>query len=930
MKRFLPFLLLLSALCTGSVFADSDSATCGVSQDGKSIDTEYVVCPQNIGQNLKYSFLGSATFGEVNNNTGVLNRSAAIEDGLSHGQKNINASNQYTVSTIVMLAWGIALFLCTFHLAAMVIAYFKAGLSGELQEQEGKPARYKTWGLYTLATSVAGFGMLMPGLFGVNHVLSAGAYGLIAASNASAEAEAQIIGRFLNRQISGNLEHTEATDTLKDYREKKENSHTYYSAQATIAGLISTSLLISNTSAFNNAIDNLKVHDASWKVRDVTADVWQPNNQDGISFEKRFSEDPNQRMWATDAVTFAKNPTDIGDTLSYLKAVNYNKSYRDFDDIDALESQATKLMSDIRTTSFYDNQAGFQEIKESAASLFFKDAQANIMRKNFLQWMVKSDEIADLTVNYACSKSLGDRMAAQNFIDAHTKPDSPNGSGNPSCVDNNWKVMGLGQTDQYATQIHDKTNALIDEYYNTRLKINTQYHNSVFNQDLFRRQIESYQKGFLHLVWTMPAMSDEANFSATAQNQFGSSSPMTTIQTQAVGTYIIDDWARKHGYGDGTTYNSLNMGEVVRELNLIPNSDGAPSLSDSAAIMQKAYSTNATASAQQADFYEAIGVGLENPKVELDACVNTTKYPVTCMQKYGQQISETMTQIMYLAATTKLIGYAATAYGDKKKVRVMSDQAKAEENAGVSKDKIKKNQKKLSKTPNFMQIVGAITGGLASFFFTWALKGYMLATMLKFLVISIMTGPFFLLYVLNIFYLLLLIVTMPFAILAFFKLNDRDNLMRIGSTMLGILFSTIVFGPLIVFFYVSNWEIAAALDQSIMKYATNGLGPAVGQTANVITQKMIEIVVSGVIFFIAHISCTKYAIKMLAQSVAVMDLKIPHLQYANLLLQRIELMCGVATVGMYTIVNAIADRKTAIGAYRLLSKLGRKYRPNRR
>lgn len=929
MRRFLPFLFLLSALCTTPAFADSDSSTCGVSQDGKSIDTEYVVCPQNIGQSLRYSFLGSAAFGEMNNNAVVMNRSSAIEDGLSDGQKEINASNQYTIGVIVMLAWGIALFLGTLHLPALIITYVKAGISGELYEHEGNPARYKTWGMYTLATSVAGLGMFMPGLFGVNHVLSGGAYLLVSGSNASAEAEAQIIGRFINRQISGNLEYTSATDTLKDYREKKENSHTYYSAQATVAGLIATSLVISNTSAFNNAIDNLKVHDASWKVRDTTADVWQPNDEDGISFEKRFSEDPNQTMWATDKITFAKNPIDIGETLSYLKAVNYNKTYRDFNDIDALESQASKLMSDIRTTSFYKNPAGFQEIKESAASLFFKDAQANIMRNNFLPWMVKSDEIADLIVNYACSKSLGDRMAAQNFIDAHTKADSPNGSGNPSCVDNNWKVMGLGQTDQYETRIHDKTNALIDEYYNTRLKINTQFHASVFNQDLFKRQVEAYQKGFINLVWTMPSMSDEANFSATTQSQFGSSSPMQTIQTQAVGTYIIDDWARRHGYSDGTTYNSLNMGERVRELNLIPNSDGAPSLADSSAIMQKQYSTNATASAQQADFYEAIGVGLENPKVELDACVKTTKYPVTCMQKYGSQIAETMTQIMYLAASTKLIGYAATAYGDKKKERVMSEQAKAEENAGVSKDKIKKNQKKLSKTPNFMQIVGAITGGLASFFFAWALKGYILATMFKFLVISIMTGPFFLLYILNIFYLLILIVTMPFAILAFCKLNDRDNLMRICSTLLGILFSTVVFGPLIVFFYISNWEIAAALDQSVMKYATNGLGAAVGQSANIVTQKMIEIVVAGAVFFIVHISCTKYALTLLGESVGVMGLKMPYLSFASTLLSRIEMMCGASTLGMYTVVNAIVSRKTAKGAYNLFKKVGGKYRPNR-
>lgn len=926
MKRLIPFLLFFSVLFASSAFADSDSSKCGLSQDGKSLDMEFRVCPQNIAQKIKFSFLGNAIFGQVNDSKGVVTKSTAIEDELSEGQKTINASNQEMFSTIVLLSYGIALSIACFLLYPMIVTMFKAVLAGEFHEKGNEPIRYRAYGLQSIGISVVALGGLMPGLFGVNNSLSSGAYALLSASNGSAEVESSIIGRFINDIITGNMEIQPENESLADYRAKKENSHTYYSAQATVSGLIATSLVISNTSAFNNTIDNLNKPSQDWKIRDATADVWQPNSDQDIIFEKRFSEDPNQIMWATDAVTFAKNPTDIGETLPYLKAINYNKSYRDFDDIDGLTNQAAKLMTDIETSSFYDNPAGFLEIKQSALSLFFKDAQANIMRKNFLPWMVKSDAIADLVINYACSKSVSSRMSAQLFIDAHSGKGNVS-AGNASCVSNDWKIMGLGNSEQYASQIKEQSDALIQEYYNVRLKINTQFHNSMVNQKLLERMLEAYQKGFLHLVWVMPGIMDDANFAATAQNQFGTSSPMGTLQTQALGSYIVDDWAVAHGYGDSND-NDLNMGEIVRELNLIPNSDGTPSLSDSSAIMQKAYSTNATASAQQADFYQAVGVGLENPKIEMDACIKSSKYPVTCMQKYGQQISETMTQIMMLAATTKLISYAATSYGDKKKDRVIAEQVKAEEKAGVSKSAINKKKKAMKKSPNFMQVVGAITGGLSTIMFGWALKGYMLATAFKFLVISIMTGPFYLLYVLNIMYLMLLLVTMPFAILAFAKLNDLNNLKRIGATMLGILCSALVCGPLITFFYITNWELAGIFNRIITEHATNGLGAAIGQNFNIILQKMMEIFVTAIIFFIVNISCTNYALKALQETAHVMGIPMPYLQYGITFLSRIEAMCVAATGGMYFIVSKIIDRKTAKSVYNLFGKLGRKLRRN--
>ncbi|KPY97926.1 hypothetical protein ALQ37_200212 [Pseudomonas syringae pv. aptata] len=923
MKRLATFLLFLSMILSGSAFAATDPfANCGLTPDGKKIDVwNSGVCPQNITQRIHYNFLGVGAFGKYETQN-LITTGDDIDSTLSEGQKNLNASNQNLMQLIIMFSYGIALFICIFLSAPYAFAYVKAMINGEFHQRGNEQTRYHGYGLLSIFATAAGVLAFMPGLMGVKGSLSFGGYAGSSAGNMGLLGENFIIGSFLNHLEDGGLEVKTDNGTLKDYREKQQTSQTYYSSQATVAGFISTSLVIANTSAFNNAIENLKSNDKSWKIRDKTADVWQPNDKDGIDFIKKFSEDPNQTMWSTDSITFAQNPTEISETLPYFKAINYNKSYRDFSDIEGLVNQAAKLASDIQTSSFSDSPSGFDQIKQSAVAYFYEDAQANILRKNFLQWMEKSDAIADLINNYACSKNYSARIAAQNFIDAHSEKPTHSG-GNTSCVSNDWKVMGEGKTEDYVTQINEKTKALIDEYYDVRIKINTAMNTSFQSDTLHKKIVEIYQKGFLHFVFFLPQLMDDLNFSSTVQNEFQNSTPMMTIQTQAMGSYIVDDWSIAHGYGDANGVD-LQIGEAVRELNLIPNSTGSSSLKDGSAILQKLYSTQATASAQQRDYDQAVGTGLNNPKVELTACLNTTTYPVTCMQKYGQKVSETMTDIMYIAATVKLVSVITTHYGDKKKDKVMSEQAKEDEKAGISKKQTAKNGKKINSKPNFLQIVGAVTNGLASAAFGWALFGYLFSTALKFASIVLMTTPFAVLYILNILYFLIMIATMPLAIISFYRMNDMNNLRNIGRTLFNIFLSLVAFGPIIVSMYLLNYQMTAVFQKIIIPAATNGLGVAFASGSMQIFQSALEAAVALICFMVVGYTCTRYAFKILTEALEIFELNMPFLEHGEAFLGRVGAIQTVASGGIFRLLNIAIANKVDNVAFSAMRKIFRR------
>ncbi|RMV69989.1 putative Membrane protein [Pseudomonas caricapapayae] len=922
MKRLAPFFLFILVMLSGSAFADTDPfANCGLTPDGKKIDVwNSGVCPQNITQRIHYNFLGVGAFGKYESEN-LVTTADDMDSTLSDGQKNLNTSNQTMMQLIIMFSYGIALFICIFLTTPYAFAYVKAMINGEFHPRGKEATRYHGYGLLSIFATAAGVLAFMPGLMGVKGSLSFGGYAGSSAGNMSLLGENFIIGSFLNHLEDGGLEVKTDNGTLKDYRAKQQTSQTYYSAQATVAGLISTSLVIANTSAFNNSIENLKIHDTSWKIRDKTADVWQPNDKDGIDFIKKFSEDPSQTMWSTDAITFAQNPEEIGETLPYLKAINYNKTYRDFSDIDGLANQAAKLATDIQTSSFYDGPSGFDQIKQSAVAYFYKDAQANILRKNFLQWMEKSDEIADLINNYACSKNYSARIAAQNFIDAHSEKPTHSG-GNASCVSNDWKVMGEGKTEDYVTQINEKTKALIDEYYDTRIKINTAMNTSFQSDTLHKKIVEIYQKGFLHFVIFLPQLMDDLNFSSTVQNEFQNAAPMQTIQTQALGSYIVDDWSIAHGYGDANG-SDLQIGEAVRELNLIPNATGSPSLKDSSAILQKLYSTQATASAQQRDYDQAVGTGLNNPKVELTACLNTTTYPVTCMQKYGQKVSETMTDIMFIAATVKLVSVITTHYGDKKKDKVLSEQAKEDEKAGVSKKQHAKNGKVINSKPNFLQVVGAVTNGLASAAFEWALFGYLFSTALKFASIVLMTTPFAVLYILNILYFLITIATMPLAIISFFRMNDMNNLRNIARTLFNIFLSLVAFGPIIVSMYILNYQMTSVFDKIIIPAATNGLGVAFASGSMQIFQSALEAAVALICFMVVNYTCVRYAFKILSEALGIFELKMPFLKQGEEFLGRVGAIQTVASGGIFRLLNIAIANKVDNVAFSAMRKIFR-------
>lgn len=922
MKRLAPLFLFLLVIFSGSAFASAEN--CGMSVDGKSLKSfDSEICPQNIAQKIRIAFFGESIYTSILENKNNDSSYEEIQADSTQSQKDFNTRTIESFSTMKILIFGVVLIFLIVIIFNSVITLTKAIFGKEFSTDESNnPPRYN----FFVAVGVMGLGAFsfIPGFFGHNGSLSVSDYFNLAAGQGALQLENMVISTYLSNQLSGGLEVPTVGESVAEANKRKENSNVYYSAKATIAGFVSTSLVISSSSAFNNSIENLHNNTTDWRVRDKTVDVWQPNNNDGIDFEHRFAEDPNQTMWSADPITFAQNPESMGENLPYLKAIGYNQNYRDYAVKDNLYNKAELLKVAIKEAYFKDSEAGFKEVANTAVSLFFKDAQANILKTEFLGMMAKSDEIALQRINYTCSLEESHRIEAKNFIDAHTGTGSA-GAGSSECVSADWKVMGTEASEVYAAKVKELTLALIDEYYNIRLAINAQLQQAMYSTDIVNRVKETRQKAALNFFWTHPSLTNDLNFTQSAQSEFNITSPIQTIQTKAMGTFVDDDWAKSHGYPEA----KLMIGEDFRDLKIDTQDKGTPTLKDSKAIMQSLYNENATASGQNAEFMQATGLSLANPQIKFDECRASTIYPITCVQKYGQQISETMIDIAEVAIAMKLIGYGATHIGDKKKQKLMSEQAKADEKAGVSKSKLSKKAKAKRNQPNFLQKVGSFMSTFANFFLKASLFGYIFALVLKFLMTTLMIGPFYVLYVLNMFYSLLVFLTSAFALLAFLRFNDMNNLKLLAKTVWSFFLSNLFFGPLILVFYIVNWEIAAILDRNLSTIIASGFSSAIGSDTSTIIQHLITLFVSFVCFMAINIGCLRYSLIAMNTVLEIVGLDMPHIKYTQEFISRMIFVTNIITFSMFHWLDVIITSQARSAFKRkpnFLSRFGRRGR----
>ncbi|KTB91617.1 hypothetical protein AO073_01720 [Pseudomonas syringae ICMP 11293] len=902
MKRLFPLFFLFLMILSGSAFAYTTPDSCGLTDDGKSIKPyNSDVCPQNLTQLLRISFMGKAGFTSLIEKDVKDSRYDDIMNFLSEEQKNINKRNQESFALIKFLFYGLVLFGATWMIVPSIYNVVHSLMTGETHDKEnGPPARYNFW--ISISVIIGGVLCFIPGFFGNeseegnDDAFSVYDFFQNFTFMSDLTFSSQFISTYFNKLYSAGLETSNPDQTDAEKKKEMEQSTVYYSVRSTIAGIISTSVVISATSAFNNEIENTKDKSTDWKVRFTTDDVWQPNDNYGIDFEHRFSEDPNQIMWKADPITFAANPESLGNSLAYLSAVNYNKSYRSFDDIDGLAAQAEKLKSDIKTTSFYNNEAGFKQIANDATEIFYRDAQANIMVKLYKEWMKKADEIALLKINYACAKDKSAQYASQIFIDSHTGKSNFD-SGISDCVSADWKLMGQNTPEFYATQVKEKTEALQKEYYDARMKINNQYRDSHTNSDLLTKMKETFQKGPYAYFFNLPSIWNETRFTASAQNQFAITSPIITLQSKALDNYVDDAWAVEHGYAS----RAFNLSKYIRDVSLNVSDQGTSSLKDYQAIMQKLYENDYNASLQNTDVESATIMGFVNPLNELDKCNQTTIHPVTCLQQYGQKISETMADLIVMGVTIKAMSLAANEFGDKKKVKLKKKIAEEDENAGISK---KQTAIKVSKVKsNYLQLVGEIMSGISSLMLWIAGIGYVFAMVMKFLMAFSMIGPFVIMYILYIVYSLILILTSVFALFAYSRYNDKNNLVHLAKTLWSFFLSTFIMGTVIVIIYTLNWELTAQFDRLIIPVISFGVGAEYTDSASAIVNSMTMLFVYYIGFMAIGFTSLGYSLKAIQAISDNLGIDSPYVDYGNQFIGKAKTICITFSIGILWVLE---------------------------
>ncbi|RMS11842.1 putative Membrane protein [Pseudomonas coronafaciens pv. coronafaciens] len=902
MKRLFSLFFLLLMILSGSAFAYTTPESCGLTDDGKSIKPyNSDVCPQNITQLLRISYLGKAGFTSLIEKDVNDSRYDDIQKSLSEDQKNMNKKNQEFFAMTKNALYGLVLFAAFWMFFPSAYQIVHSWMTGEIHDKEdGTKARYNIW--VSISVMIVGVMCFIPGFFGneseEGNEDAFSFYDFFQNFTFMSDLTftSQFISTYFNRLYSGGIETSNLDQTEAQKKKEMEQSNVYYSVRSTIAGIVNTSVVISASSAFNNEIENKKDKSTNWKVRLTTDDVWQPNNNYGIDFEHRFSEDPNQTMWKADPITFAANPESLGSTLAYLSAVNYNKSYRSFDDIDGLAAQAEKLKTDIKTTSFYNDEAGYTQIANDATEIFYRDAQANIMKIRFKDWMKKSDEIALLKINYACSKDKSSRFASQRFIDAHTGK-SNDDSGISDCVTVDWKLMGQNTPEFYAQQIKEKTEALQKEYYDVRIKINNQYSESHTNTDLLTLMKETFQKGAYAYFFNLPQIWNATSFTGTAQSQFAITSPIMTLQSKALDNYVDDAWAVAHGYAA----SDFNLSKYIRDVSINVSDQGSPTLKDSQAIMQKQYENDYNASLQNTDLESATIMGFVTPQNDLDKCNNTSIHPVTCLQQYGQKISETMADLIIMGVAIKALSLAATEFGDNKKAKLKKKIAEEDESSGISKKQSAIKQGKVKS--NYLQLAGALMSGLSSFMLWIAGLGYAFAMVMKFLMVFSMIGPFVIMYTLYIVYSLLLILSSVFALFAYSRYNDKNNLAHLMKTLWSLFLSTFIMGTVIVIAYTLNWELTATFDRIIIPVISYGVSAEYTDSASLVINSITTMFVYYIGFMSIGFTSLGYSIKAIEAISDKLGISAPYISYGNKFISKAKLMCFTFSFGIMWVLE---------------------------
>ncbi|PTT15225.1 MULTISPECIES: hypothetical protein [unclassified Pseudomonas] len=773
--------------------SQASASECGFKADNKTVDpNSMVLCPNNKSLQLLTSSYGEGVMVFTKDQDETY---AKIQNEKSESQLRFDESNQEqtrrdkeffrSVVYIIALIAGLILIAQIIFNAAVGNFADKKNESGETVE-----ARYSL--LTNLFLAVFAVGLIGFGLVGPKNSLSiidSVGIRLTMIGNSLTQYEMQLYTYMLQ---TGGLEKN-IVDPDTGVKDDVSQTQAAYTASAWTEQLILKAIVARHSSQHYNDIF-YKSDSSNWVVSDSLYDL---SKKEDVSYTFEKYSPKGDLLFELDPVTVFKSELNAGAANSYFQAVRYDQRYRDEADLTTVEATANQLKNELLSGPFDNNRAGYEDIKNTAMSIFYRDSRANTYLKELPNDFKLADNAAVVMLNLICAENLQLRMSAKQYIDAHNGS-GPKGTGSIFCVGDDWKVKGEENADVYKKQLFETRKTLETKLRDRILAYNDAFSSALTNDSSLTQLKKMLQEGDLTFLFYIFNYIEDTSYTSAAQNMFNDK-VLIISERKAVDFFLDDEWARGHGY-DPDYSSAINISQYVRTYFEKTESAKLPNIVDSDAISQKLIFDNGTAAGMNKDLQQGAGLAFEMPMTALQRCKNTITHPLKCYQMYATSISKTASDLRAVGLSLAISGQIANDYANSKLADV---QGKSSANIG-KKDKS-------NAVVSFSQTATFIAAGIGTSLVKMSITLDQASNFLRFLPMLISILPFFVLLLSHKFVTLMTIQLSPFFLLAFCRLNDADNFASMRSNLLAFA-SSIIFVPSVVMMTaLLNWEVSRVI-----------------------------------------------------------------------------------------------------------------------
>lgn len=521
--------------------------------------------------------------------------------------------------------------------------------------------------------------------------------------------------------------------------------------------------------------------------------------QIGNTFEFKLvnPENPSQIIFQTKKVIIPHPNYDLSVAAAPFAKIDYANKYAKNATIEQVLSLAKQMDSDLLRLGFEDDEGRFKTVSNSAKALFVRDTRANFITAQYPRINEETMKLTKLMLNAACSTDQLLKDKAQKYVETKGQ------EGSVECVGDDWKVMGSGAEASYITQYTTQRKALIDDLYDSLVKLNTAYVEATQTNELSNIYKETVQCGMICFLDNARTMLNLTSFTVDSGTDFADGSLIDQFEIGAQGNYIDDTFYK--GVTGFEVSGALNI-EVFKRTKLFASSKALPAL-NSDYILQSALTKNGQTGLQDNDLEKGKALAFEPPNIELKAALMSTQDVVRSMSIYGTKMANAQGNIMEVVLSVKgaaVLGQIVTADRGK---------SAKESAANVGKGKMKKSNKHVR---NGFNAIFTALDSISDFAIEAVMFTVPYAVALNYLVSTTGAYVFKFLYLSMNYYTQLLEILCSLMALTMWRMNDDDNVKRIVNNlfamlMVPVLMPIMIFMGFVFYIVISNIMGRAAM-----------------------------------------------------------------------------------------------------------------------